>query len=284
MVPDTAGLPSDSDTGTASASTGDSGETTAPPSCSGTDVCLAPVSGWSGPVAVSDEAKCPSIYATEIDLVNAGLTAPEAQCLCGCVVNSVTCQLQVTDDRLGGVLDFSPSQACDSPPLTDACLLATPQASCTPNPSGVVPPLSWAETVRVCEGDTPTETCDGGLCFPAADRLCVVRDGEHDCPTAYSEKSAYHRSVKDTRACTACTCEPVDQACTIETEICSVGFYDETVKSGDGQLDHCLNSSDGDGVTILSSAVDDDGTCDTDGGKPDGEALEQGLVTVCCTP
>jgi hypothetical protein len=65
----------------------------------------------------------------------------------------------------------------------------------------------------------------------------------------------------------------------MELGICSVGNFDVTLQEGEEQ---CLNSSDGDGVSLISSVVINQGSCSTTGGTATGSAVPAGPVTVCC--
>lgn len=70
----------------------------------------------------------------------------------------------------------------------------------------------------------------------------------------------------------------------MEIEICSVGHDVLTLTSGFGGDDVCLNTSDGDGVTILNTTITDHGTCTTAGGVPEGSVVPTMPTTVCCMP
>jgi hypothetical protein len=61
-------------------------------------------------------------------------------------------------------------------------------------------------------------------------------------------------------------------------EICSVGFFQVTLNDGEEQ---CLNSSDGDGVTLLSQNITG-GSCVQSGGVLQGTTAPATPNTVCC--
>ena len=191
------------------------------------------------------------------------------------------CQL-----RANGNL-FTPVGSCHSPPIDDSCLTATVASSCTTNPSTNVPTATWTDTARVCVGATAGGSCTAGTCFDNADGfgdVCIIRDGDHACPlgTFYTERTLYHRDFTDTRGCSTCSCTTSGQGCQIELEICSMSFEDVTLQSGGSS--YCLNSGDGDGVTLMSTSITSSGTCSTSGGSTTGAATAIDPVTVCCLP
>lgn len=248
-------------------------------------VCVPPTpSDWTGPLIVNPDADesagCPSAYPTPREKAYQGLNASPASCSCGCVVDGVQCRLSSTVTGR----TFTPMSSCASPETRDDCLEAEVDASCSTNASETIPPPSWTTTVLLCGGAEPAGECATGSCFPSPDDapVCIYRDGDHACPGGFDARTLYHRGLSDTRSCTACTCNNSGARCTIELEICSLGFYDVTLVSGGG--DHCLNSSDGDGVTLLGQAVTAVGTCSTSGGSASGSASPIDPVTVCCMP
>jgi hypothetical protein len=254
--------------------------------CPSDQRCLDDVpSGWEGPATLGEESSCPSSYPDAGDLVHAGLNAPAATCGCGCFVSGVDCRLIASVEQGGGL--FEPQGSCDSPPVQDACLTVDAVASCETTPSSQIPDATWDTDAQVCSGATAGDSCEGGTCFPSAGEgaaLCIVREGDHACPesSGFSERTLFHRDVTDTRGCSACSCEATDQVCEMELQICSVGFYEVTLSSGGDE--ECLNSSDGDGVTLLSQSVTNGGSCTTSGADATGSALPADPVTICCTP
>ncbi|MBL4683301.1 MAG: hypothetical protein JKY37_01835 [Nannocystaceae bacterium] len=72
------------------------------------------------------------------------------------------------------------------------------------------PPAVWTERHGVCDVPNPMN-CDGGTCGPPSDgpgRMCVVRDGIHDCPAgAYTDRVIVFDGIEDDRQCTECVTE-----------------------------------------------------------------------------
>lgn len=223
---------------------------------------------------------CPGTYATPLGSVNAGLNAPAANCACGCFVSGVDCF--IGSGNTGG--EFEPAGSCDSPPTEDDCLSAQLSASCTATGSETITPISWTTTRLTCGGATSTESCSGGACFPSASAfgsVCISQNADVSCPSTFPNRSSFFRGVADTRSCTACGCFTQGHSCEIEIQVCSLGFYDVTLSTDLGN-EACLTSSDGDGVTLLSTSVAPGGTCSTTGGVAQGSAVPINPVTLCC--
>ena len=125
--------------------------------------------------------------------------------------------------------------------------------------------------------------CDaGGACYPAlpgSGPLCVHALGDLTCPAGFPGRQLFFQNVTDDRVCSDCTCSASGQACQLEVEVCSVGFFTSTIEEGE---ELCLNSSDGDGIHVLSSALVSQGTCAGAGGVATGTAVPADPVTVCC--
>lgn len=72
------------------------------------------------------------------------------------------------------------------------------------------PPPVWTERYGVCDVPNPMN-CDSGTCGPPSDgpgRMCVVRDGIHDCPAdAYTDRVIVFDGIEDDRQCTQCVTE-----------------------------------------------------------------------------
>ncbi len=253
----------------------------APMGCGAAQVCVpAAPAGWSGPFAVG-EAACAGGWPTLDRTLFDGLLPGAAQCGCGCSQGDVTCGLYVEVPGQGGG-PFAPSRSCDSPPIEDACLGAVVTAECNENVTRDIPAPTWRDTFQVCGGGAPAADCDGGRCRPAAAPfdLCVVREGDEACPVGFGQRRVLHTAFVDERDCTECECSPAGAICEVDVEICSLGFFQETVRS-DGPCVQ-LNSSDGDGVSRLGGGVLEAGRCEGSGGQLEGQALPTGPVTVCC--
>jgi hypothetical protein len=250
--------------------------------CGPAERCVPAVpAGWQGPIAVSEGGAaqgCPGTYPTPLGELNAGLDVGAVNCSCGCIVGSVVCRLQSANTKTF----FAPTVSCESPPTDDDCLTAVADSTCSPQPFEDIRSNSWDTTELSCGGAVTTEACSGGACYPELGgfgKLCISALGDLACPGEFPGRTLYHQTIADDRDCAPCTCEPEEQACQIELEICSTGFFDVTLQEGD---DICLNSSDDKGVSLISAVVVDQGTCQTAGGTATGSAVPAGPVTVCC--
>ncbi len=254
-----------------------------PAACEADQVCAAAVPEWQGPVVFSES--CPSAFPDALTTVHAGLQAPDAVCPCTCTAEEPDCDLQAWDNARTTSAPFAPD-SCDSPSFSDACLDAVATGRCTAalgRPE--IEPVAWSETASACGGATPEAECADGACYPAGDALCVYRDGVHECPADYPEASTWHRDFEDSRDCANdCACTADDATCELTLEICSLGIFEIALASDDDLDTFCLNSSDGDGVTILARSAVSNGTCAPSGGSPVGSAVEAEPVTVCCQP
>ena len=142
---------------------------------------------------------------------------------------------------------------------------------------------SWDVIARSCGGAPSSGACAGGYCYPSASAfgdLCIAQSGDLACPTEFPNRTLYFRDVSDTRSCAPCDCFSQDAHCQMDVEICDLGG---TVYNGlvDGDF-FSLNTSDGDGVNILSTTATVTGTCTPFGAGARGSADPIDPVTVCC--
>lgn len=267
---------------TTDGTTTDDETTTGDPACTADERCVPDLPGtWEGPFAIDRSGSaCPAAYPEAGDVLNDGFDEGNYQCDCNCNVGSVTCQLVLQDS--GSV--FSPAGSCDSPPFEDECLAARVNATCLDNAIDEPGEPSFDTTTTACGGAVAGAACTGGTCFPDAGSgdLCIARSGDAECPATFPERTLYHRSFSDDRDCSPCACSESGQSCEVDVEICSLGFDQATLLSG-GTC-YQLNSSDGDGVTLLSTAITDQGTCSPNPGAGEltGQAVPTEPVTVCC--
>ena len=246
--------------------------------CGGGEACVPTIPpDWIGPLVVADA--CPPEFPSSDAVLNSGLVPGVPVCDCSCIVASVQCQLFFENNGV----DFDPMGSCDDPPFDDECLSAIVVASCDQSFVDMPATASWSSTANACGGGTAGASCDGGTCFPDVAPLCIRHDGDQECPAGFDDRTVYFGGFDDTRACSGCNCTPSGQACEIDIEVCSVGFFDVTLFSG-GECQQ-LNTSDGDGVTLLSTAIDDQGSCvaGSGDGQLSGDVVEASPITVCCT-
>ncbi len=288
----------DSDT-TGSTPTGDSGT-----ACSEEFCGLGVPTGWSGPFYRSDEPD----NAAQVTLF-ADVEAPESTCGCGCgPVDDARCEdlvFQRFDDDACETFAFE-SELVQPPFDEPACLTHTPQGSVRAYST----PLDCSETVcPTCEPveqfdvPPPVETgvttytqvntidCgdDVGECIVTeGQQVCILREGEHECPLDYSIRTIAFSTVDDTRTCTACGCaapEGIACAATITTfsgnscdPINEVGSEDVPSPGGSSS---CLDVPTG-GSYLVEPVLVEPGSCAPLGGQPTGAAQPAGPHTVCC--
>jgi hypothetical protein len=273
------GLDAGQDSGSSEPDAGGSDASTQ--GCSPAERCVPTVpDGWQGPVAVSSGggSDCPSTYPTALGELTAGLDVGAVNCSCGCIVTSVACSL-----RSANTGDFfTATEECLSPPTNDDCLAVEADSACSPQPFEDIRSNSWDTTELSCGGAVTTQACSGGACYPELGgfgKLCISALGDLACPAEFSERTLYHQTIADNRDCTPCICDPQGQACQMELGICSVGNFDVTLQEGE---EICLNSSDGDGVSLITAVVVNQGTCAAAGGTATGAAVPADPITVCC--
>ncbi len=235
--------------------------------------------GWSDPTVLGEGA-CPPEYPELGGALNTSLEPGVPTCACNCGVQSVSCGLWLENEGL----PFSPEESCVSPDFEDECLSAVVDATCSETLVDVPATPTWGDERVACSGAASGAECeDTGTCFPSeAGAVCITQDGEHTCPAGFGEATVYHQGFQDGRSCSACSCTAQGQACSIDVEICSLSFVDETLVSG-GDC-YQLNSGDGDGVSHQGFNIASNGTCQPAAGTGEvqGEISETGAVTVCC--
>lgn len=263
---DTGPATNDESTAPSSTEAGDESE-----SCPGNDCDWTIPHGWSGPVVLVDNVSdpCPSAFPHAVGSFGAGVVPGDPVCTCSCSVAEVHCYVhsELRD------AEFAPAGPCNPPNDRDDCLSVQHRASCTPNATWHPAKPGWESTVKVC-GAPEVHGAMGGK--------CIHREGEHECPAGWDERSVRYRDIDDQRTCSECECGAEGQSCTVNLEVCGVGFYGVTLVTGDAC--HQLNSSDGDGVTLLHVAVTNQGRCvpTARSGQLHGDVLPEGPETLCC--
>ena|GEM_PF-4871732 len=149
-------------------------------------------------------------------------------------------------------------------------------------------------TARVCiskqASDLPTCGVDNeNVCAEIPGSMaCVVRIGDHSCPSGWPQKHLYFQEVDENRSCSECSCGPVDGAsCTRKYQIfkdamCTDEY--EAMTYEDSGLPKCSNISPG--MAVGSKAVELVenvlGACAPSGGEVIGEVKLKDPFTVCC--
>jgi hypothetical protein len=285
-----------------------------PPSCP--MFCIqAPPPGWRGLVELySGSGPAPACGGAFTGMPvydgRSGLDAPPASCMCSCgTPTGVSCPA-------AAILFYA--QSCNGAP----CLKATlPNGACTtldptvcggggatlpveidaPTPTGgsctgmgsaSIAPATWQTTARACALATPPtmDGCgQGQLCVPPAEKgfaptLCVAHDGDVPCPgSPFTLRAVYYGGFDDTRACSACGCDPpqgaactgsarryasIDGTCSAQVEQDSLPLACGTTTrvGGDWRIDSGPSG----------------GSCNTSGGQPTGAATPKNATTFCC--
>lgn len=262
-------------------------------------------SGWEGPVSLDDgNAACAGSYDQLAFTAGTEPSAAAASCTpCSCSGDSCSEFVDfVTSDaaQCGGTsctTSFNQNCAEISPAclqnLSSAYLKTQLPANSGCKPSEQKPQLehaAWKTEVRACR---PAVVYGGGcptnqVCMPSASSddagLCIWREGEASCPEGrYSERHMYYREIKDTRACSECSCKSPgcdyhwrvynsdDQSCT--TPVLDL--------KNEGQ---CVQVNPSGGKLRVAAAISGGGSCEPAGGQPSGEVSADKPVTVCCAP
>lgn len=169
----------------------------------------------------------------------------------------------------------------------------------TPNYDAAV---TWSSVARACVPMTfATQSCGADqFCVPAptglfGSRVCIMRVGDQPvCPGGlpYADRMVFHtRNVVDTRACSACSCQPATGAsCFFPAAFPLPGFrYGDSmcnafgvpfgVPSGCQAVTTIAN-----GLKLATAPILDAGACAADGGQPTGSVIPSVSETFCCTP
>lgn len=161
--------------------------------------------------------------------------------------------------------------------------------------------VDFTERVIACQSDARPEDnldCeDDELCvtrpaIPFDSTVCVLQEGEHDCPrdTDYSERTLYYTNFDDTRACPNCACTLSGAGCDVN----NMTFHSSNNCTGNpvgsASSEGCSDAGPVNGFiisSILGGGADaEPGSCTANAGTSD----EQGGVepseptTVCCRP
>src|SRR5262249_7302295 len=91
----------------------------------------------------------------------------------------------------------------------------------TSTPSPIVGDGAFA----LCDLASKPTTCAGGSCVerPSASKICLAREGTHDCPAPSLQPIALTdpKDIVDSRTCDGCTCTSTASSCTNA----SLGLY-----------------------------------------------------------
>lgn len=285
--------------------------------CSPDFECVAPApEGWIGPVALykgpsAEAPACPaelpdSIYKGYADLANE--PAQCGPCACGEAGVNVFCslsQIEAYEEPLcvgpkntsgqNGSVDECSSKAGAN--LATSFRAQLPQVNafgaCTPSQvEATLPPPSWASVAVACSRSELGKGCGSQLCAPRGKApfeaaLCLVREGDHECPAPYLTRRTFTKEptdVTDTRGCEPCKCGSPKGSCSAVTTL-----YDGFNCSGASVVvpnDGSCVASGGFDVSSLMVEVTKEASCAPAGGAPAGSIApaNTAVTTVCCLP
>jgi hypothetical protein len=283
---------------------------------------------WIGPVE-QEPPTCPVLAPVAVDEGFADLTATQPVCqVCACEPPKGSCDLPLamtaSNQPCGKAPDmltvFNPpaewdgscstanaipaNLSCSGVPCVKSLTIAPltlHQWGCgvsNPPPADIAPP-TWGKAARACVGSAQYRGgCDlSQVCAPvpseesAGFKLCFAREGEQECPGAWSEKHVFYKGIDDSRACSECSCgAPVGSKCSAQ-----VSAYDSPgcIPSGTyatvpmtNTQSGCVDTTPGMGLLSKSATppVYAPGVCQPLGGEPSGEAFPANPTTFCCVP
>lgn len=200
---------------------------------------------WAGPTLLwlgpeNQAPECPYGPITTDYEGHADLVAPNACEACTCEPPTGSCELPSTltvsttacnipggsttsfdapapwDGHCDGTVQTAPGAAHS---LTIGAL-AMIENGCAPGPPVAAKVVSshWETYARACAGIWGPGPTSQSICIPNEEptpadfRLCVVHEGNVDCPTTtgnvFVERHLFYDGIKDERVCSACACGP----------------------------------------------------------------------------
>ena len=133
------------------------------------------------------------------------------------------------------------------------------------------------------------------LCVPSDDpieegfSLCLYREGERDCPPAWSIRHVFYENFDDSAACTPCTCsDPMGGVCSGLISVYQDGGCSTPLVSYFTTSDDSAATCTGvlPGAALGSKEVTDvsyqPGSCAPSGGDPVGDPIPLQPSTFCC--
>lgn len=150
----------------------------------------------------------------------------------------------------------------------------------------------WTATPRVCSRATFGKGCGTQVCAarpapPFDAGLCILKPGDNDCPSPYTQKRLISDSaadVADMRGCTPCTCAPPTGTCTAETSL----YTDPFCNGAFGMVKNDGICAELNPVQLVSikTMISTQAACDPKGGDPTGSIAPMGkdVTTACCLP
>jgi hypothetical protein len=187
---------------------------------------------------------------------------------------------------------------CGGEPCVQSLTIPRPKVAggCEPITPAWTKEITWSAVGKLCYGGGGFTGCDGKLCLkgPAPGFLmCMSHDDDEECNADWPLKVLTYRTVKDTRGCTPCTCDPPEggdcsvTAAAYSTSACGTVLppFPFPVKTSDSK-DPCFNLPDGTALASKQMSVQtlSPGSCAPGGGESIGDVEFDDLVTFCCIP
>lgn len=270
--------------------------------CQSSHACVEVPDGWVGPFvlqegAPSGAAPCAAPFENEVYSGVSGFVGPASECSpCACDPPPVMCELQTlqlyaSNSCGGGQKQVTPSEGmCDTEgfdSIKGQPTTATVGSCAVLGGVQMGKDPSWNGGGRVCALPALGAGCTStAVCAPSnSGALCVSQDGDAECPTAFPNKHLYFdnpEDVKDTRACSACTCVNPTGVCETITAV----YEDNNCVTKQADLAHngtCVFAN-GSGSYKPTTTVKDAG-CTAQGGAPQGAVTPTDSAlrtTVCC--
>lgn len=276
--------------------------------------CVAtPPANWQGPYALYEgmgsplptPPDCAHAGAYSIDAYD-GTGAPQAgpaQCSCECgAVTGASCGAPA----INFYSDGSCTKRCPtaSQVIGSTCTVLSvagcgglhftlspgaTSGTCAPAGSTTLPAIEWQTNVRLCglPSSPSTSGCEAGrVCAPSTglpfeSAYCVARAGDWACPPPYPARRTFYASAVDSRACSACACEPpTGVQCTA-----AVSTFGDTNCNGGVMMESAPAACSGAGIkaAMATGNTATGGSCAPSGGTPVGTVSPSTPTTICCT-
>lgn len=300
-------------TSSSSSTSGGSSSTSAGLECEPNELCAAEVpAGWAGPFALrtadaaAPEPECGGDYSVLEEAFSRDLIQGAHACSCDCGPavgatcststllangsNSAQCIFDINEWTISGSCDNAPSAPgggwWSAEPFT------VMGGACTPNPSETIEPSMYGERGVLCGAPpVPAGSCgDTGSCaaapaLPFESQLCVVADGDLECPADYPDKELFHAGMVDDRECSDCTCGNPFGTCSGY----SVRLFNQANCGGSplatlsptGVCTEVLSNQGVESASIQNGTIEN-ASCTPSGGVAVGSSVEAEPRTVCC--
>lgn len=281
--------------------------------CEPDEVCVAAVpDGWDGPFALrtadspAPDPDCGGDYSISEDAFGQVLVPGEHTCGCECGAatgssctnstvltngsNNAQCIFDLNEWTISGSCDNDPSAVGGG--FWSAEPFTVTGGSCAPNPSMMVGAASYSTRGVLCsEPPLPTASCgERGSCaavpnLPFESGLCIVADGDLECPAEFPGKELFYDGITDNRSCSECTCGSPFGSCTgFSVRLfnqASCGGSPLATISASGVCTEVFSNQGVESASIQTGTLGS-ASCNSAGGVEVGGAIASGARTVCC--